>query len=43
MLQINSVGQKPVDLLKKANYPDAHRVYTTLVRNHYGDYWLPRD
>jgi len=40
MRQIDSVSQKPVDLFKKANYPDTYRVYTTLVRNHYGDYWL---
>jgi hypothetical protein len=40
--QIDSVGQKPVDLFKRANYPEAHRAYTTLVCNRYVDYRLPR-
>jgi hypothetical protein len=43
MRRIDSEGDKPVEIFKKATYPDAHRAYRVLVRNQDGHYWLPRD
>ena len=42
MRQIDSDGDKPVEIFKKTTYPEAHRAYRVLVRNQDCRYWLSR-